>query len=65
MTVAELIQILEMVENKNKTVFFSFEYKDNAFHYFGIDRIKREQISASFDNDKDIILYSFDKPVFI
>ena len=65
MTVAELIQILEMVENKNKTVFFSFEYEDNSFHYFEIDEIKREKISASFDNDKDIILYSFDKSVFI
>ena len=34
-------------------------------NYFGIDKIKRERISASFENDKDIILYSFDKPVFI
>ena len=65
MNVKELIQILENVENKSKNVYFSFIDENNCFHYLGIDEIKREKISAAFDDEKDIILFSFEKPIYI
>ena len=65
MNVKELIQILENVENKSKNVYFSFIDENNCFHYLAINEIKREKISASFDNEEDIIIFSFEKPIYI